>query len=87
MADVELTVVQVRRDDRWLAVAVIDGRRYPDQQSFERAKAEAFETMDDLNIPAQLETRRLSPTEPPSRLPSWEDYRVTLAPKGARGTA
>ena len=88
MADaVELTVVQIREDDRWRAVAVIDGRRYPDRQSFDRAVAEAFETMDDHGLPAQFETRDVSPTEPPPRLPAWEDYRVTLAPKGAGGTA
>jgi len=88
MADpVELSVVQVRENDRWQAVAVIDGRRYPDRASFDAAVTDAFETLDDAGIAAQLETRDVSPTEPPSRLPAWEDFRVTLAPKGAGGTA
>jgi hypothetical protein len=89
MADpVELTVVQVRTDDRWRAVAVIDGRRYPDKETYERVVWDAFATMnaqDDL--PSQFESRDVSPTEPPSPLPSWEDYRATLAPKGAGDTA
>jgi hypothetical protein len=88
MADaVKLTIVQVREDDRWRAAAVIDGRRYPDRQSFDRVVDEAFETMAKYHIPAQFETRAVLPTAPPSPLPSWEDYRVMLASKGARGTA
>jgi len=87
MADVDRTVVQVREDDRWRAVAVIDGRHYPDRASFDQAVREAFATMSKHKIPAQFETRRVSPTEPPSRLPSWEDYRVTLASRGDRGIA
>jgi hypothetical protein len=84
MADkVKLTTVQIRQDDGWLEVAVIDGRRYPDRQSFDLVKNEAFKTMNGLHIPAQFETRSVSPTEPPSRLPAWEDYRQTLAPKGS----
>jgi hypothetical protein len=81
----EQTELQVRQDGRWRAVAVIDGRRYPDQQSYERAVAEAFATMNGGGIPAQFESSQVSPTEPPSRLPSWEDYRVTLPPKGNSG--
>ncbi|WP_432935820.1 hypothetical protein ACQPXM_21645 [Kribbella sp. CA-253562] len=88
MADaVDLSVVQVRAGDRWQAVAVIDGRSYPDRASFEAAVAGAFEALDDAGIPAQLVTREVSPTEPPSRLPSWNEYRAMLAAKGARGTA
>jgi hypothetical protein len=82
MADVDRTVVQVREDDGWRAVAVIDGRRYPDRESFERAVKEAFATMSKHKIPAQFETRRVRPAEPPSRLPSWEDYRAMLASTG-----
>jgi hypothetical protein len=83
MADkVKMTVVQIRQDDGWLEVAVIDGRRYPDRQGFDVVKKEAFRTMNGLGIPAQFETRSVSPTEPPSRLPSWEDYRVMLASTG-----
>ena len=48
MAVMEQTELQVRQDGRWLAVAVIDGRRYPDQQSYERAVDEAFATMNGL---------------------------------------
>ena len=88
MADpVELTVVQVRTEDRWKAVAVIDGRRYPDRDSFDRAVSDAFDTMEDHDIPAQMLTRNVSATEPPSPLPAWEDYREMLAPKGAGDTA
>jgi len=79
MADaVKLTTVQIRQDDGWLEVAVIDGRRYPDRESFELVKKEAFRTMNRIPIPAQFETRSVSPTEPPSRLPSWEDYRSVV---------
>ena len=74
-------MVQVRQDDRWQAVAVIDSRRYPDQESFDRAVSDAFETMNDQDVPAQFATRDLSPTEPPSPLPLWEDYRKSLTPK------
>jgi len=77
MADpVELSVVQVRAGDRWRAVAVIDGRRYSDRESFDAAVTDAFELLDNAGIAAQLETREVTPTEPPSRLPSWEDYRA-----------
>jgi len=78
---VKLTTVQVREDDRWRAKAVIDGRRYPDRRSFDRVKKEAFATMNALHIPAQFETRRVWPDEPPSPLPTWENYRMTLTPK------
>jgi hypothetical protein len=88
MADaVELTVVQVRAEDRWKAVAVIDGRRYPDRETFARVVSDAFETMEDHDIPAQMLTRKVSPTEPPSPLPAWEEYRAMLVTKGARGTS
>jgi hypothetical protein len=87
MADVDRTVVQIREDDDWRAVAVIDGRRYPDRESFDRAVREAFATLSKHRIPAQFETRRVRPAEPPSRLPAWEEYRVSLDGKGARGTA
>lgn len=89
MADaVELTVVQVRENDRWRAVAVIDGRGYPDRADFDRAVDDAFETLAAQRVPAQFETRDVSPTEPPSALPAWQDYRAKLlAPKGAGGTA
>ncbi len=73
--------MQVRQNDRWEGVAVIDGRRYPDEESFEKARTEAFETLDELWIPAQLETQEVRPDEPSSRLPAWEDYRKTLTPK------
>ena len=88
MADeVRRTVLQIRDDRGWLNVAVIDGRRYPDQNSFDRAVREMFETMSEHGIPAQFESRRVRPTEPPSRLPSWEDYRATLPPKKPRDNA
>jgi len=82
MVDVDRTVVQVREDDGWRTVAVIDGRRYPDRESFERTVREAFATLSKHRIPAQFETRRVKPGEPPSRLRSWEDYRVMLASTG-----
>jgi hypothetical protein len=83
---IELTTVQVRDDYGWLEVAVIDGRHYPDRQSYDRAVGEMFETMNGNSIPAQFESRRVSATEPPSRLPAWEDYRATLPPKKAGTT-
>ncbi|ONI73690.1 hypothetical protein BWI15_09650 [Kribbella sp. ALI-6-A] len=83
----DLSVVQVRAGDRWKAVAVIDGRTYPDRASFEAAVEGAFEALDEARIPAQLVTREVSPTEPPSRLPSWDEYRAMLAAEGDRGTA
>jgi phage terminase Nu1 subunit (DNA packaging protein) len=88
MADaVDLSVVQVRAGDRWQAVAVIDGRGYPDRASFEAAVEGAFEALEQARIPAQVVTREVSPTEPPSRLPSWDGYHAMLATKGDRGTA
>jgi hypothetical protein len=45
--------------------------------------SDAFETLAVLRIQSQLETRDVTATEPPSRLPAWYDYRKTLAPKGA----
>ncbi|GAA0602260.1 hypothetical protein HPO96_19685 [Kribbella sandramycini] len=69
-----LTVVQLRGDDRWNSVAVIDGRDYPDRESYDRVVHAAFELLDDLDIPAQLETELIRADEPPSRLPSWADY-------------
>lgn len=78
MADpVELTVVQVRADDRWQAVAVIDGRRYPDRESYDRVVWAAFATMNEQEIPAQFETREVMADEQPWPLPSWEDYWAT----------
>jgi hypothetical protein len=85
VAVMEQTELQVRQDGRWLAVAVIDSRRYPDQQSYERAVDEAFATMNGGGTPAQFESSQVSPTEPPSPLPSWEDYRLTLRPKESPG--
>jgi hypothetical protein len=88
MADpVKLTVVEVRADDRWQAVAVIDGRLYPDKESFDQAGWDAFDTLGKLRVPAQYVTRRVYDDEPPSPLPTWEEYRATLAPKGAGETA
>ncbi|GAB3822121.1 hypothetical protein [Kribbella italica] len=88
MADpLMLSTVQVRRNDRWEAVAVIDGRRYADRAGFDEAVLDAFDTLDDLEIPAQLEREEIRPDEPASRLPFWEDYKVMLATKGAGGTA
>jgi hypothetical protein len=87
MVDVDRTVVEVREDDGWRTVAVIDGRNYADRESFDRTVREAFATLSKHKIPAQFETRRVKPGEPTSRLPSWEDYRVTLASRGDRGTA
>ena len=80
-------MLQIRDDRGWLEVAVIDGRRYPDRKSYDRAVDEMFETMNGNTIPAQFESHRVSPTEPPSRLPSWEDYRATLPRKERQDNA
>ncbi len=88
MADpVEMTVVQVRGDDRWLTVAALDGRRYPDRESFDRAVWDARDTLAEYRVPAQFTTRDVAAEEPPSPLPSWEEYRAGLVAKGAGGTA
>ena len=88
MADrVELTVIQVRANDRWQAVAVIDGRRYPDRASYDQAVMDAFSTMNGSDVPSQFESRDVTPDEEPWPLPTWDEYWEILATKGARGTA
>ena len=80
---IELTFIQIRVDDRWSAVAVIDSRRYPDQESYEQVVWEAFAAMNGRHdLPSQFESRDVTPTEVPWPLPTWEQYRETLAPKG-----
>ena len=81
---VQMTVVQVRMDDRWRAVAVIDGRDYPDRQAYDRAVTEAFEQCNGSGLPAQFSSRDVFPDEVPYPLPSWVDYLAGRTEERAR---
>ncbi|WP_040794528.1 hypothetical protein [Nocardia higoensis] len=76
----EICIVRVRRNDRWRAEFVIDGRRYDTAEEFERVTTEAFLTINEQRIVAEFGTSEVSDSEPPLRLPSWEEYRSTLDP-------
>ena len=71
----EICVVRVKDGDGWRAVFVIDGRRYADPGAVRSLKIEAFDELQRNRVPAEFETREVSQTEPPMRLPSWEEYR------------
>lgn len=73
-----LTVVQFRIDDRWRGGAVIDGRDYPDEQSYDQAVSEAFGRVNGMDVPAQFASRNVWPDEPPSPLPTCASYLAAL---------
>lgn len=64
-----------------IAAFEIDGRRYTDADQFRRVYEEASAEMCRRRAGWEWELRSASPTEPRSRLPTWEEYRVDL---GAR---
>jgi len=61
-----------------IAAFEIDGRRYTDADQAQRVYEEAISEMDRRRAGWEWELRIASPFEPPSRLPSWEEYRVDL---------
>ncbi|MFD7324778.1 hypothetical protein ACFV9D_27425 [Streptomyces sp. NPDC059875] len=83
MSDVnrDICYVWIKDGDDWAATFVIDGRRYADDpDAVRRLSEEAFSELNRLRIPAEFETTEVSPTQPASRLPSWEEYRRRLPP-------
>ncbi|WP_405725563.1 hypothetical protein OG607_21145 [Streptomyces sp. NBC_01537] len=64
-----------------VAAFEIDGRRYADEGQARQVYEEALAEMGRRWADWEWETRMASPTEPPSRLPSWEQYRVDLDAK------
>lgn len=77
----QICVVRVRRDDRWRAEFVIDGRRFDTAEEFRRATDEAFLEINGRPIVAEFETSDVSDAEPRMRLPSWEQFRSRLGPR------
>ncbi|MEV7521071.1 hypothetical protein [Streptomyces sp. NPDC091371] len=78
-ANRDICVVWIKDGDDWSATFVIDGRRYADPDAVDALAMEAFDELQRRRVPAEFETREASPTEPPMRLPSWEEYRRQLA--------
>lgn len=72
------SIVWVKRNDRWRAEFVIDGRRYDTAEEFERVKTEAVLAINGRRIVAEFETSDVSDSEQPLVLPSWEAYLSTL---------
>lgn len=72
-----LRIFRIRRGEEYAAF-VIDGRKYEDSESVLAAVREAWDELERRRIPGDVETSRLSPTEPPLDLPSWEQYRQQL---------
>jgi hypothetical protein len=73
-----LRIFRIRRGEEEYAAFVIDGRKYEDSESVLAAVREAWDELERRRIPGDVETSRLSPTEPPLDLPSWDDYRQQL---------
>ncbi|MFD7259228.1 hypothetical protein [Streptomyces sp. NPDC059874] len=78
-ANRDICVVRIKDGDDWSARFVIDGRRYADPDAVDALSLEAFDELQRRRVPAEFETREVSPTEPAMRLPSWEEYRRHLA--------
>ncbi|MEU4998562.1 hypothetical protein [Streptomyces sp. NPDC021622] len=81
MSDVnrDICYVWIKDGDDWSATFVIDGRQYADPDAVSALSLEAFDELQRRRIPAEFETTEVSPTQPASRLPSWEEYRQRLA--------
>ncbi|MGN2641171.1 hypothetical protein ACTD5D_34415 [Nocardia takedensis] len=77
----EICIVRVRRNDRWRAEFVIDGRLFDNADDLRRATDQAFLEINGRPIVAEFETSDVGKGEPPLRLPSWEEYRKTLGPR------
>ena len=65
-------------DGDLVSAFAIDGRRYADARQAQRVYDEAVTEMGRRWADWEWEDRIASPTEPPSRLPSWEQYRVDI---------
>jgi hypothetical protein len=64
-----------------ISAFAIDSRQYADTRQAQLVYEEALAEMGRRWADWEWETRIASPTEPPSRLPSWEQYRVDLDTK------
>ena len=61
------------------AAFAIDGRTYATSADVKRDFDEAYDELERRRIPAEYETRPVAPGEPASDLPTWAEYRRTLA--------
>jgi hypothetical protein len=57
---------------------VIDSRNFANHEEFLRTRKEAFDEMERRRVPCEWETRQVRPGQPPTTLPSWQEYRVDL---------
>jgi hypothetical protein len=64
-----------------IAAFEIDGRRYTEPGQARQVYEEAWKEMSRRRAGWEWESRMATPAEPPSRLPSWEQYRVDLDAK------
>jgi hypothetical protein len=60
------------------SVCAIDGRRYPNSDAVGAVLHEVVAEMNARRLPGELEYLPVTPTTPPSGLPSWEEYRRAL---------
>lgn len=72
-------IVRIKQGNDWPAAFVIDGREYVDSEAVRAAVEHAYDEFERRRIPAEVESRPVSPTEPPRKLPSWEQYRQQLS--------
>jgi hypothetical protein len=77
-----LTVVELRVNDGWRGIAVIDGRNYPDPDDYESAVTEAFEQCGHLMLPATFASREAG--DGLVGLPSWAEYFAKYTEERAR---
>lgn len=75
----EICIVRIKSDDDWAAAFVIDGRNYATREDYERVVTDAFDGVNSSRLAAEFETSSVGLAEPPFRLPSWEQYRESLA--------
>jgi hypothetical protein len=61
------------------AAFVIDGRTYRSAEDVRADVTEAFDELQRRRLAAQYVTEPVTPDAPVPRLPSWRDYRATLA--------
>ena len=71
------TCLVINGDDE-RSVLAIDSRQFSDPAEFLRTRKEAFDEMQRRRVVCEWETREVRPGTPPSRLPSWAEYRVDL---------